>query len=115
MGPNHGAISALEGKLEAVRTAMTASVRFMMEKLAVESASMSNLSAAPGYSQAELGAGVVASQVAASEAVNAAVMSHQDALNVSDTCTALSGGQRPRCLLSSERMLVVVTQSDSLL
>jgi hypothetical protein len=31
LGPNHAAITALEGKVEAVRTAMTASVKLMMQ------------------------------------------------------------------------------------
>lgn len=83
LGPNHAAITALEGKLEAVRTAMTASVRLMMQDLAAEFAAAGVLKASPGFSQAELGAGVVAAQLTASEAVNAAVTSHQEALNVS--------------------------------
>lgn len=83
LGPNHAAITALEGKLEAVRTAMTASVRLMMQDLAAESATAGSLKASPGFSQGELSSGVLAMQVAADEAVNAAAMSHQEALNVS--------------------------------
>jgi hypothetical protein len=34
LGPNSAAITALEGKVEAVRTAMTASVKLMIQELA---------------------------------------------------------------------------------
>jgi hypothetical protein len=41
LGPHHAAITALDGKVEAVRTAMTASVKLMIQELgaAVEAAS----------------------------------------------------------------------------
>lgn len=83
LGPNHAALTALEGKVEAVRTAMTASVRLMLQELAAESATAGSLRISPGFSRAELGPAVVAMQVAASEAVSAATASHQDALLVS--------------------------------
>lgn len=74
--------------MEAVRTAMTASVRLMMSDLAADAAAAGSTKATSGLSQAELGAGVVAAQAAATEAVNAVAMSHQEALNVSVSCSA---------------------------
>lgn len=78
---------------------MTASVRLMMQELAAESATMSSLKASPGFSQSELGAGVVAMQVTASEAVNAVVTSHQEALNVSINISQQLCRCYSRCLL----------------
>jgi hypothetical protein len=84
LGPNHAAITALEGKVEAVRTAMSASVGLMVADLAAEATAGSVAKGAAG--QSELAAEVAATQQAASEAVNAAMASHQEALMVgSDT------------------------------
>jgi hypothetical protein len=80
LGPNHAAITALEGKVEAVRTAMSASVGLMVADLAAEVTAGSAAKGAAG--QSELAAEVAATQQAASEAVSAAMVSHQEALMV---------------------------------
>jgi hypothetical protein len=81
LGPNHAAITALEGKVEAVRTAMSASVGLMMTDLAAEATGGSNAAAAD--STKDLASEVAVTQQTASDAVNAAVASHQEALMVS--------------------------------
>lgn len=85
LGPYHAAMTALEGKVEAVRTAMSASVGLMMADLAAEAAAGSNAAAGGSAKggQAGIAADVAATQQAASDAVNAAVASHQEALMVS--------------------------------
>ncbi|WIA12501.1 hypothetical protein OEZ85_012534 [Tetradesmus obliquus] len=82
LGPYHAAMTALEGKVEAVRTAMSASVGLMMADLAAEAAAGSNAAAGGSAKggQAGIAADVAATQQAASDAVNAAVASHQEAL-----------------------------------
>lgn len=63
LGPHHAAITALEAKVEAVRTAMTASVKLMIQELAsvVEAAGESgSIRVAMG---ADVGAGVLAIKV----------------------------------------------------
>jgi hypothetical protein len=94
LGPNHAAITALEGKVEAVRTAMSASVGLMMADLATEANGGSSTGAAGsskgGQGQGDLAVEVAATQQAASEAVNAAIASHQEALMVSGSYSLLT-------------------------
>lgn len=82
LGPNHAAITSLEGKLEAVRTALTASVKLMMQELAAEAANGTPVRAAPGMGAAELGTGALAAGVAAADAAGAAARAHEEALQV---------------------------------
>jgi hypothetical protein len=97
LGPNHAAITALEGKVEAVRTAMSACVGLMVADLAAEAAAGSAAKAAQG--QSELAAEVAATQQAASEGVSAAMASHQEALMVgADTLLGLVVGELRPCL-----------------
>lgn len=63
LGPHHAAITALEGKVEAVRTAMTASVKLMIQELAAvveEAGEAGSIRATVG---SDVGAGVLAIKV----------------------------------------------------
>jgi hypothetical protein len=63
LGPNSAAITALEGKVEAVRTAMTASVKLMIQELAAaveQAGEASSISTAMGPG---VGSGVAGVQV----------------------------------------------------
>jgi hypothetical protein len=103
LGPNHAAITALEGKVEAVRTAMSASVGLMVADLAAEAAGGGSSGAAGSgakglQGQSELAAEVAATQQVASEAVNAAIASHHEALMV--------GGGTMQGLLSNLQLIL---------
>jgi hypothetical protein len=99
LGPNHAAVTALEGKVEAARTAMTASVKLMLSELAAaaddiaaataaaaaagggnSSSAESSRSCTGAPSAAELQASVAALQGEAAEAARAAAASHEELL-----------------------------------
>eukprot|EP00775_Hariotina_reticulata_P009145 gene9145-9313_t len=83
LGPNHAAITALEGKVEAVRTAMTASVKLMMQDLAQDATVADTKAAAASGGSADVKAKILSMQLTAAEAATAAAASHADALDVS--------------------------------
>lgn len=68
LGPHHAAITALEGKVEAVRTAMTASVKLMMQELASAVEAAGSLKATVGPDVAA-GAAQIKVRLAAAAAV----------------------------------------------